>query len=107
MSKYLIKTMRLDDNVTNMDMIRETDWRYVDSDKIDTLNIFGKQFVEATVAPPIKHGKWIRGEWLGTIYCCSLCQFQARKKYPYCVCGAKMDEEISEATIVDGCGWVD
>ena len=55
MAKYLIKTIKLYDSKSG-DWCQESDWMYVDSDKINAVEIFGKRFVaeEKTDAPTIE-----------------------------------------------------
>lgn len=54
---------------------------------------------------PIVHAHWIKRERYvcdsdlkpiiktGEIYICSRCKLEEEREYPYCHCGAKMDEE--------------
>ncbi len=63
-----------------------------------------KYFPTADVAP-VRHAHWIKrdnyvrdsdGEpvvKIGEIYICSNCGLEEDNNYPYCHCGAKMDEE--------------
>ena len=52
MSTYLIKTIKLPDYINSGDHLREEDWLYVDPDKINTINILGKEFRDSSVSEP-------------------------------------------------------
>lgn len=58
------------------------------------LSVLDAKTVEAE---PIRHGHWLHMQ--GGVfypYRCNLCGDRASEQYPYCHCGAKMDEKENE-----------
>ena len=58
-----------------------------------------ENFPAADVAP-VRHGKWLYGDYYDIGDVCSECDWDSKMTHPsyrYCPnCGAKMDEEVSE-----------
>ena len=61
----------------------------------ETVRIF-----PATDVAPVRHGKWLYGDYYDIGDVCSECDWDSKMTHPYyryCPnCGAKMDEEVSE-----------
>ena len=64
------------------------------------------QYAPAEDVAPVIHAHWIKRDKYvcdsdlkpiiktGEIYICSRCKLEEKREYPYCHCGAKMDEEV-------------
>lgn len=87
MAKYLIKTVRINDNVKSGVQATESNWLYIDSEITHTIDIFGKKFIDE--AEPVKHAHVFVDED-GNMWCSNCGSSNCFDNY--CgYCGAKMD----------------
>ena len=108
MAKYLLKTMKINDDAKSGDQVVESNWMYIDSETIHIIDIFGKKFVDEKIvqckevieeflttastveAEPVKHAHVITDDD-GNMWCSNCGSSNCFDNY--CgYCGAKIDE---------------